>query len=97
MMLNATASPINPSRRSLNFRAISSQAATASMIDKSTSRVSKADQEELEIRSSRCFKYAGALLAATSRFGVRQRIDGGNLNNPYVVGSSLGLGCTSLR
>src|SRR5271170_4629557 len=48
MMLNAMASPINPGSGSLNFRVIRIPAATANTIDKSTSRVSKADQRNLK-------------------------------------------------
>jgi hypothetical protein len=55
------------------------------MIDKNTLRVSKADQEELETSAADVSKYAVALLPATSRFGVRQMIDGGNLTDPAAL------------
>src|ERR1700689_852544 len=84
MRLNATASPINPRSGSLNFRVIRIPAATAITIEKNTSRVSKADQEELETRPADVFKYAVACQTATSRIGVRGMIDGGNLNQPSL-------------
>src|SRR6202789_700632 len=82
MRLNATASPINPRSGSLNFRVIRIPAATAITIEKNTSRVSKADQEELETRPADVFKCAVACQTATCRVGVRRMIHRGSVSRP---------------